>query len=202
VVKMPAVTCPFCHKPATLPDPWTAPGYTCPHCGATVAIALPASIPVGTTPSPSAPQREVIHLEHRDRTPTHNAAAKGFGSAFGGCMGVFFATVVIFGGFCTLLYIGCERQAEQYRSSGSRGESPAPKETDLTITKTKYERIYKGMSYSEVCLIFGSNGAVFSETEESGKMQITWQWKNSDGSNTKVTFEASRVVNKEQIGLR
>jgi hypothetical protein len=94
---MPTVLCPHCTRPTTLPDPWQAPGFTCPHCGVGVPLAPP---PVPAPPAnPFAELNEsapsTVRVYHRDQTRMREAAATGFGSAFGRVMGEFAAACLI-----------------------------------------------------------------------------------------------------------
>lgn len=119
---MPAVTCPFCQYPTTLPDPWHHPGYTCPHCRATVAMALPPPAPAYSPPvaadpfdiddgGPSRPAR----VEVRNRTRVSDSVGQGFGDQFGRVFGGCVAQLLI-GGFI-LLVLGATIVALSWRAN-------------------------------------------------------------------------------------
>lgn len=72
------------------------------------------------------------------------------------------------------------------------------------LTKEKFEKIKNGMTYEEVVKIIGSKGTVLSETGEEGTdfHTVIYEFK-TDGfmSNSNMTFQGGKLINKTQIGL-
>lgn len=94
--------------------------------------------------------------------------------------------------FCTPIIAGCDEISP-----------PA------TVTKSEYESIRDGMSYTEVSRIIDNNGEEISSSKVEGIPGIMpttsikmYMWKNSDGSNMNAIFENNRLVNKAQFGLK
>lgn len=77
------------------------------------------------------------------------------------------------------------------------------------VSKSQFDQISDGMSYSQVTSIIGNGGTESS----SGTMQgvpgvmpsITtklYSWQNSDGSNMNAMFQNDKLINKAQFGLK
>jgi len=85
------------------------------------------------------------------------------------------------------------------------GSSPLPQSIfhDAPIvTKSEYNRINDGMSYSQVCSIIGSNGEEMSRSDIGGYTTVMYQWVNSNGSNMNAMFQNGGLVSKAQYGLQ
>ena len=70
------------------------------------------------------------------------------------------------------------------------------------ITKSMYDRIKNGMSYSQVVSIVGQKGKELSRSEMEGISTVIYMWQNDDGSNMNVMFQNGKVIQKAQFGLR
>ena len=69
------------------------------------------------------------------------------------------------------------------------------------VTKSEYEKVSEGMSYSQVRAIIGCDGEEMSHSDYSGISTIMYSWKNSNGSNMIVMFQDDRLINKSEFGL-
>jgi len=86
--------------------------------------------------------------------------------------------------------------------------SGCPSDADV-ISKSKYDQISEGMSYSEVASIIGSEGAEESSSKIEGVPGVMesistkmYAWQNSDGSNMNAIFQNDKLVQKAQFGLK
>lgn len=62
-----------------------------------------------------------------------------------------------------------------------------------------YDRISKGMSYSQVRDIIGVTGEELSCSEFAGTTTIMYSWTNSNGSNMNAIFHNGRLTTKAQF---
>lgn len=84
--------------------------------------------------------------------------------------------------------------------------SSASNSTQKTgVTLANFNSVETGMSYTEVCLIFGSNGSLLSQvdidTAEAKTEIYMWNGSGNLGANCNVTFQGDKVVGKAQFGL-
>lgn len=135
---MPVVTCPHCHCPVQLPDPWAAEGYTCPHCHRPaqlprmIGAPYPPPIyhptayhPVQVVPPPPPPTEPTVVEHHTyDHTPRRSAFATGFGGSFGCMLGGAFGVFAILLCFVLLLVVPatCVKIKEHERRTKERQE--------------------------------------------------------------------------------
>lgn len=73
------------------------------------------------------------------------------------------------------------------------------------LTYENYLKVQNGMTYTEVCDIFGQSGIQQSNTEAEGYSLTVYSWeKNSTFSyaNVVVMFENGKVTSKSQVGLQ
>ena len=77
----------------------------------------------------------------------------------------------------------------------------APSQYGHSITKTLYDSIETGMTYSEVIGILNQNGQELSRTEIAEIVTVMYQWVNEDGSNMNIIFQNGKVAHKAQFGL-
>lgn len=71
-----------------------------------------------------------------------------------------------------------------------------------TLTYENYMSINNGMSYSQVCDIFDSNGELSSTAGMEGYTLSYYTWSNEIGTRiVVVSFENGRVTGKSQVGL-
>jgi hypothetical protein len=79
-----------------------------------------------------------------------------------------------------------------------------PKGNGATITKSEYNKITKGMSYSEVKFLIGGKGKLKSSSSADGYTEKVYSWKGngSAGSNAVIKFANGEVRAKSQTGLR
>jgi hypothetical protein len=76
------------------------------------------------------------------------------------------------------------------------------------VSRSEYEQISYGMSYSQVASIIGYEGIQTSGGTMDGIPGVMpslttemYMWQNSDGSNLIVMFQNDALVNKTQTGL-
>lgn len=69
------------------------------------------------------------------------------------------------------------------------------------VTRSEYDQIREGMSYSEVKAIIGASGVELSRSDIAGYSTVMYSWTNSDGSNMNAMFQNGGLVNKAQFGL-
>ncbi len=72
----------------------------------------------------------------------------------------------------------------------------------ISVTKSKYDSIIEGMSYSDVVQIIGTRGNEQSKTELMGSITTVVVWTNSDGSSLSAVFQDDRLYSKSQFGLQ
>lgn len=87
------------------------------------------------------------------------------------------------------------------------GESRIPTQTPspvLIVTKSHYDKIQIGMSYSDVRGIIGTDGEelVRSGGSEGAYLIVGYRWKNSDESWLLTTFANNRLTDKSKSGLQ
>lgn len=73
------------------------------------------------------------------------------------------------------------------------------------LTYENYLKVQNGMTYTEVCDIFGQSGIQQPHTEVEGYSLTVYSWeKNSSFSyaNVVVMFENGKVTSKSQVGLQ
>lgn len=74
------------------------------------------------------------------------------------------------------------------------------------VTRSEYQEVETGMSYSTVENIVGESGEKVSSSEVdgfggSGVSTNLYRWQNSDGTNMVVIFQNNEVISKSQFGL-
>lgn len=77
------------------------------------------------------------------------------------------------------------------------------------VTRSEYDQISYGMSYSQVASIIGYEGIQTSGGTMDGVPGVMpsittemYMWQNSDGSNMNAMFQNDALVNKAQFGLK
>jgi hypothetical protein len=73
--------------------------------------------------------------------------------------------------------------------------------TPPVVTRSEYERIRDGMSYTEVRAIIGNDGVELSRSDVAGFSTVMYSWTNSNGSNMNAMFQNNALINKAQFGL-
>lgn len=78
--------------------------------------------------------------------------------------------------------------------------------SDVTITKSEFDKIQNNMSYEEVSKIVGGEGEVASESGEKGTslhtIMISYTGEGDLGANASFMFQGDKLMNKTQIGLK
>jgi len=78
--------------------------------------------------------------------------------------------------------------------------------SDVTITKSEFDKIQNNMSYEEVSKIVGGEGEVASESGEKGTslhtIMISYTGEGDLGANASLMFQGDKLMNKTQIGLK
>lgn len=78
--------------------------------------------------------------------------------------------------------------------------------SDVTITKSEFDKIQNNMSYEEVSKIVGGEGEVSSESGEKGTslhtIMISYTGEGDLGANASLMFQGDKLMNKTQIGLK
>ncbi|MEK4718164.1 DUF3862 domain-containing protein [Priestia sp. FSL W8-0524] len=78
--------------------------------------------------------------------------------------------------------------------------------SDVTITKSEFDKIQNNMSYEEVSKIVGGEGEVASESGEKGTslhtVMISYTGEGDLGANASLMFQGDKLMNKTQIGLK
>jgi len=80
--------------------------------------------------------------------------------------------------------------------------APVPEAPAGGVTLDNFTKIQTGMTYAEVCEIFGSPGEMMMQTEILGTTSETYSWDASSGfGNCTITFTNGKVQSKAQFGL-
>ena len=76
--------------------------------------------------------------------------------------------------------------------------------SSTTYSRSDYNQITTGMSYSQVKTVLGSNeGKELSRVDIKGApLTVSYQWQNDDGSNIIVMFQDDAVTTKAQALLK
>jgi len=69
------------------------------------------------------------------------------------------------------------------------------------VTKSEYDQIQTGMSYSQVAAIVGDPGSQSQKQEFMGTVNTIYTWQNGDGSNLICMFDNDKLINKTQTML-
>lgn len=83
-------------------------------------------------------------------------------------------------------------------SGGKEGKS------DNLVTIENFNKIETGMTYEQVCELFGAEGTVASDVdigEDEYKTTIYYWYDDSGIANCNVTIQGGKVIAKAQIGL-
>ena len=76
------------------------------------------------------------------------------------------------------------------------------KSSSCHITKSKFEQIKTGMTYSQVKEVVGCPGELVSESEVMDSKATMYVWYGSDGvSNANIIISDGKVLSKAQSGL-
>jgi hypothetical protein len=77
------------------------------------------------------------------------------------------------------------------------------------VTRSQFERIRSGMSYSQVSGIIGVSGEETASSRIEAIPGVTeavetrmYQWINADGSNMNTVFQNDQLIQKAQFGLK
>jgi hypothetical protein len=77
------------------------------------------------------------------------------------------------------------------------------------VSKSEYDQVNQGMSYSDVVGVVGQDGQEISSSGTEavpgvmeGHAFKMYQWQNPDGSNMIGTFDNGNLINKAQAGLQ
>ena len=77
------------------------------------------------------------------------------------------------------------------------------------VSKSEYDRISEGMSYSQVVSVIGADGTEQASNRMEGVPGVmesvttkVYAWQNSDGSNMNAMFQNDKLIQKAQFGLK
>lgn len=90
-------------------------------------------------------------------------------------------------------------------SDGGSGASTGASAGDSGVTMENFNKINTGMTYEQVCAIFGKEGVLMSEVDIGIAAYKTaiYTWTDSTGiANASITFQGGKVYMKSQFGLR
>lgn len=81
--------------------------------------------------------------------------------------------------------------------------------TGPVVTKSEYDQLNEGMSYSQVVSLIGNDGVENSSGTMNGIpgfmesiKTVVYSWQNPDGSNMNAVFQNDKLITKAQFGLR
>ena len=78
--------------------------------------------------------------------------------------------------------------------------------SDVTVTLDEFNQIQNSMTYDEVVAIVGGEGNLLSETGEKGSEFYTvmydYKGEGDFGANANFMFQANKLQNKSQFGLK
>jgi hypothetical protein len=73
---------------------------------------------------------------------------------------------------------------------------------DVKVTYDQYQQVATGMSYDEVCAVFGGKGELVSQSSLLGITDDLYMWSGTDlGANCTITFQDGAVTSMSQYGL-
>jgi hypothetical protein len=79
------------------------------------------------------------------------------------------------------------------------GRVPAPGDFRAQpVTLAKFTALRTGMTYAEATSVMGISGTEVIRTEHD----ISYLWRNPDGTNVNATFQDGKLTRKAQFGLK
>jgi hypothetical protein len=136
-----------------------------------------------------------------------------------GCLGII--ALIVFGAIGAALGGGDDDKKEKASTEPKQEtQAPAAKEEPKKedpkkeeapknkpgVSKAEFDQIQNGMSYDEVKAIIGSDGEVLSESGQAGDQFHTimykWDGEKGFGANANFMFQAGKLQNKSQAGLK
>ncbi len=73
---------------------------------------------------------------------------------------------------------------------------------DVKVTYDQYQQVATGMSYDEVCAVFGGKGELVSQSSLLGITDDIYMWSGTDlGANCTISFQDGAVSSMSQFGL-
>jgi hypothetical protein len=80
--------------------------------------------------------------------------------------------------------------------------APVPEAPAGGVTMANFNKVQTGMTYAEVCGIFGGPGEMMAQSEFMGTSSEIYSWDASSGfGNCTITFMNGKVQSKAQFGL-
>lgn len=99
----------------------------------------------------------------------------------------------------------CGDLSEEGEKPAETPSAPAPVTPEKPsggVTLANFNRVQTGMTYAEVCEIFGEPGELMSQSELMGTKSEMYSWNASKGfGNCNVMLIDDRVQSKAQFGL-
>lgn len=83
-------------------------------------------------------------------------------------------------------------------------DTPVVHKNSPKISKSEFEALQTGMTYSEAVALIGGEGELSSQVDVAGydTKLYTWQGEGSIGANANVTFQNDSLTSKAQFGLK
>jgi hypothetical protein len=125
----------------------------------------------------------------------------GIGTGFKLMLGAILAIVVLIGGSCVAcaLLVGGLGGASAVISNRNSSSSTEPAPNQITLDK--FNRIYEGEAYSDVCIKLGQPGKLDYSSGTGKNKYENYSWDAGFMKSVSATFHNGKLQSKSQFGL-